>query len=105
MEIWESLPPRGAWIEMGTTRRSSWLKSCRSPRGERGLKSHTPYFADLLGLSLPPRGAWIEMFMVALVASARFGRSPRGERGLKCAGRLFTACGVSAVAPPAGSVD
>jgi len=57
-----SLPPRGAWIEMTPERWSyaEW-RTCRSPRGERGLKSK--------GKGIIP------------TISGR--RSPRGERGLK----------------------
>ena len=55
-----SLPVRGAWIEMP---RFAFPppRSCRSPCGERGLKS----------------------FAAALVRRRPSGRSPCGERGLK----------------------
>ena len=84
------------------------LTSCRSPRGERGLKyrNHGRFRKVYLwslpprgawieianrsapaakhSASLPPRGAWIEMSKVAgWPAVERTGRSPRGERGLK----------------------
>ena len=59
-EAGESLPPRGAWIEIWRR----WRKVCyigrRSPHGERGLKSATPFRGGI-----------------------RFCRSPHGERGLK----------------------
>ena len=35
--------------------------SCRSPHGERGLKSLRPYSYTDAALSLPARGAWIEI--------------------------------------------
>ena len=78
----QSLPVRGAWIEIISVntpeerkRRSPCgergLKSrighsternnCRSPCGERGLKFHD-VFVDNVGIkSLPVRGAWIEI--------------------------------------------
>ena len=56
-----SLPPRGAWIEMLTGNQGSYLKHCRSPRGERGLKFPEPQKGPDVLLSLPPRGAWIEI--------------------------------------------
>ena len=62
LNTFESLPTRGAWIEMVYDGRAvgRWDVG-RSPHGERGLK----YFADLRYcrwiLSLPTRGAWIEM--------------------------------------------
>ena len=58
----ESLPSRGAWIEIVFP--PAWLTGgqCRSPRGERGLKWQGG--AEMIGmiLSLPSRGAWIEIF-------------------------------------------
>ena len=57
---YESLPAWGAWIEMrlGTLYQNN--TACRSPHGERGLKSGP----------LPP-------------SRSTSGRSPHGERGLK----------------------
>ena len=57
----QSLPVRGAWIEMGLSARKSCTIACRSPCGERGLKSD-------MGIS----------------KNRESGRSPCGERGLKC---------------------
>ena len=57
----ESLPVRGAWIEIG-------LKKAVE-RDE--------------AVSLPVRGAWIEIAMPGKVLLRSFGRSPCGERGLK----------------------
>ena len=59
----ESLPVRGAWIEMFSSRQS-WTASRRSPCGERGLK----------------------LSAVAQKEVAIRRRSPCGERGLKCSG-------------------
>ena len=57
----ESLPARGAWIEI-TENKDNILAPCsRSPHGERGLKySPSKVFAGIGG-SLPARGAWIEI--------------------------------------------
>ena len=57
----ESLPSRGAWIEISPYLPESIISTGRSPRGERGLK----YRAS-----------------VNLVNEGKR-RSPRGERGLK----------------------
>ena len=56
----QSLPPRGAWIEIMLSMLLISFLSSRSPRGERGLK--------LKALAV----------MLTIVC-----RSPRGERGLK----------------------
>ena len=78
-----SLPVRGAWIEIRTFLSSEVVCSCRSPCGERGLKSFRAFPLNQLssrspcgerGLkwrrsdgkgrtreSLPVRGAWIEI--------------------------------------------
>ena len=57
----ESLPVRGAWIEIA-------LCECN----------------PVLYQSLPVRGAWIEIKNIALIYVCRCSRSPCGERGLKC---------------------
>ena len=57
---------------------------CRSPRGERGLKYDNTSFLPYQGLSLPTRGAWIEISRAATERRRALRRSPRGERGLKC---------------------
>ena len=36
----ESLPPRGAWIEIFDGLREAYLEQSRSPHGERGLKCY-----------------------------------------------------------------
>ena len=76
-----SLPTRGAWIEIASTKSSARNSTSRSPRGERGLKYD--------GRILQP---------------CRWRRSPRGERGLKY-GKNFYNMGGLYVAPHAGSVD
>ena len=57
----ESLPARGAWVEIG---KKGAGKSCymgRSPHGERGLKSQHPQTIAISKRSLPARGAWVEI--------------------------------------------
>ncbi len=100
-----SLPPRGAWIEIGNQPWPFTSHNCRSPHGERGLKSasglsaasrksrspHGERGLKLKGgwivvhppLSLPPRGAWIEIDSHHDFIKSFTGRSPHGERGLK----------------------
>ena len=77
----QSLPTRGAWIEIKAVDPSLKLDSGRSPHGERGLKS-----------------------AVGKKPAAGYGRSPHGERGLKY---LYLALLVLSqrVAPHTGSVD
>ena len=59
--VLESLPARGAWIEMQEVSSGRRIISRRSPQGERGLKySVLPSILFRRG-SLPARGAWIEM--------------------------------------------
>ena len=103
--LWSSLPPRGAWIEICRGPCGSSDPGCRSPHGERGLKSRWRSAHQTTPWSLPPRGAWIEMLMAAkwsmpwvslpprgawieiwwtspaIMPTSR--RSPHGERGLK----------------------
>ena len=57
----QSLPARGAWIEISVPTGMSIVAPSRSPHGERGLKSAYVFFG----------------FTVVT------GRSPHGERGLK----------------------
>ena len=56
---------------------------CRSPCGERGLKSTAPAVDDPPEGSLPVRGAWVEIYCSGGGRSAGGRRSPCGERGLK----------------------
>ena len=76
-----SLPPRGAWIEIGLRYYDLLERRSRSPRGERGLKSYILIPMTSTFVSLPPRGAWIEIILALMIS--------RTEK----------------VAPPAGSVD
>ena len=76
-----SLPLRGAWIEIPALTVFRFMMRCRSPCGERGLKSLSS-LADWAHIpSLPLRGAWIEIYT---------------DRNY---------CVINFVAPPAGSVD
>ena len=56
---------------------------CRSPHGERGLKSECVLQAIKAITSLSSRRAWIEMVYLSLFTYTFSGRSPHGERGLK----------------------
>ena len=56
-----SLPVRGAWIEITSTPRWSAPRKRRSPCGERGLKSLKNGWIIVRPVSLPVRGAWIEI--------------------------------------------
>ena len=56
-----SLPVRGAWIEIFCALPALQGALCRSPCGERGLKSVIFSMPFLQLLSLPVRGAWIEI--------------------------------------------
>ena len=66
----ESLPVRGAWIEIiSICHPPNHAASGRSPCGERGLKSiSVATDVSRSAMSLPVRGAWIE---IALSVSAR----------------------------------
>ena len=104
--ITSSLPTRGAWIEIYFIVAKYLPRPCRSPHGERGLKSQNcfgvilpaklslptrgawieilqHFFSFLLRPSLPTRGAWIEIFSFASSHNFQSRRSPHGERGLK----------------------
>ena len=56
-----SLPAGGAWIEMPWCHRTGWPHQCRSPQGERGLKSKSGSRLPVSYMSLPAGGAWIEI--------------------------------------------
>ena len=83
---------------------SAPVMPCRSPHGERGLKSRSHSASCAASTSLPTRGAWIEILFYVPDSPHLLGRSPHGERGLKL---YRLAChGVSFhVAPHTGSVD
>ena len=57
----QSLPVRGAWIEINVDVRDIYLTIGRSPCGERGLKLCIRMMLLKSSASLPVRGAWIEM--------------------------------------------
>ena len=77
----ESLPVRGAWVEMPFPLVFGDLQCSRSPCGERGLKSP---LVRPCGITIPRR-------------------SPCGERGLKYES-FFVIYELAFVAPRAGSV-
>ena len=101
----ESLPARGAWVEIKMASVAAMLRNSRSPHGERGLKlkagglesvyneslpargawveiiTVTPSY--LATESLPARGAWVEMIVIMYRVIIILSRSPHGERGLK----------------------
>ena len=56
-----SLPIRGAWIEILAMVVATPRGECRSPSGERGLKSTIAHPLSAVIRSLPIRGAWIEI--------------------------------------------
>ena len=58
----ESLPIRGAWIEIRGGGNSEHEQARRSPSGERGLKCILEQRRRITNLSLPIRGAWIEIY-------------------------------------------
>ena len=78
----QSLPVRGAWVEI-----RSWLKIsscgvCRSPCGERGLKSSL-IETLVSAICRSPCGERGLKYQIALLMRVCAGRSPCGERGLK----------------------
>ena len=94
--------------------------ACRSPCGERGLKSPHQGGTFSSAASLPVRGAWIEICPPALHVrplrslpvrgawieigsrdrlNVQTGRSPCGERGLKFPAHLLVRCGAFCRSP------
>ena len=69
-------------LKSETTPETSWAPS-RSPQGERGLKWFERAHIVESAVSLPARGAWIEIAMPSAWELRFSGRSPQGERGLK----------------------
>ena len=62
LPIPESLPVRGAWVEIDLLATSvESLAICRSPCGERGLKYVVEHPVKVFLVSLPVRGAWVEI--------------------------------------------
>ena len=80
---WESLPARGAWIEIPASRIRLCIAVSRSPHGERGLKYCRRSLPWSTWESLPARGAWIEIREYRACEALVHSRSPHGERGLK----------------------
>ena len=79
----QSLPVRGAWIEIRNPISTPPQAARRSPCGERGLKCDAIAAEDEELASLPVRGAWIEITSYIMRAIWIVRRSPCGERGLK----------------------
>ncbi len=99
----ESLPARGAWIEIHFDTVSKPSDCCRSPQGERGSKFLTPPKKPLLSMSLPARGAWIEINASTRLVS-RVSSLPARGAWIEIVGyRKPPAC--CSVAPRKGSVD
>ena len=80
-----SLSSWRAWIEI-TRILPSMETACRSPHGERGLKSRHQHGILAEHQSLSSWRAWIEIPSRAQCIAARSSRSPHGERGLKYCG-------------------
>ena len=102
--ICESLPTRGAWIEIAYKDREGASAESLPTRGAWIEISFCNSRAPWRSPSLPTRGAWIEIFLPAADCQHRQRRSPHGERGLKSA---WAAVSLSStvVAPHTGSVD
>ena len=100
----KSLPIRGAWIEISPPNHANTAAAGRSPSGERGLKYPRTVERQHLAGSLPIRGAWIEISLTQTASQIRGGRSPSGERGLKSE-TYATKSSLTQVAPHPGSVD
>ena len=103
--IFESLPTRGAWIEMyrynpnrvsgrSLPTRGAWIEMIFIIRFLLGLARSLPtrgawieivwcYNVAMDRKSLPTRGAWIEIGLQARQPGKQPRRSPHGERGLK----------------------
>ena len=78
-----SLPVRGAWIEIVAVSRRRGACACRSPCGERGLKSFLALIAQC-DTRRSPCGERGLKSLAIVCRLKRIGRSPCGERGLKC---------------------
>ena len=83
----ESLPVRGAWIEIALALVKSHKKQSLPVRGA-WIEMVGAAGTIGNGMSLPVRGAWIEMGQSCFAGSCGRGRSPCGERGLKYSARL-----------------
>ena len=98
-----SLPVRGAWVEIATAARITGRARCRSPCGERGLKSCAVGTFDLDAGRSPCGERGLKLDGAQPTAPAELRRSPCGERGLKFSD-VAKALPASKVAPRAGSV-
>ena len=100
----ESLPARGAWIEITVY---GWVDTADMSLPARGAwieMSIAWLDAHVVEGSLPARGAWIEIMEYREKPPRWPCRSPHGERGLKCCG-IAEYNGDGGVAPRTGSVD
>ena len=79
----QSLPVRGAWIEISTARPTQLPRRSLPVRGAwiEIWKYNERHAIDFT--SLPVRGAWIEMLNARPFVMYGARRSPCGERGLK----------------------
>ncbi len=75
--------PRGERGLKSVLYKADYQPRGRSPRGERGLKSILGNMNRTTYKSLPSRGAWIEIKIKDGSPRTSSSRSPRGERGLK----------------------
>ena len=86
MLVQRSLPTRGAWIEMQRRASNNQSGPCRSPHGERGLKS-SGVPSLLTSLCRSPHGErGLKYGDHRAGLCSHFRRSPHGERGLKWRG-------------------
>ena len=100
----QSLPSRGAWIEIESSIKVTFTSESLPSRGawieihcifcaytrHRSLPSRGAWIEICPGgrswgrnQSLPSRGAWIEISCICFFRRMGSGRSPHGERGLK----------------------
>ena len=78
----ESLPVRGAWVEI--IRRGTRLPPMKSlPVRGAWVEMSSPHASSSIKPSLPVRGAWVEIWDERNWQSLCERRSPCGERGLK----------------------
>ena len=82
----QSLPPRGAWIEMIVFSTSVRIALMSLPPRGAWIEINECHLHLHNKESLPPRGAWIEITMYNNIHIILDSRSPHGERGLKCPG-------------------
>ena len=79
--ILQSLPSRGAWIEMEQAVKEKVAEGVAPLTGS--VDRNHSYLTDTgkVVRSLPSRGAWIEMSLMAPDGRPAASRSPHGERG------------------------